>query len=291
MEEIKKEKTIINPLKNETIFYKYVLTTNNGISDKRHPLYGGKMETTVDSFEVGVDRNNVKIPPLTKDEIDFFADLYSMDAKLFEVRNSSPDNFWRGNRVRLGKEGLSLNMSVAEDFIKDKILRTNKGVIAENIEISKKKATCNYVRMAESTEKENSLKSVNSKLEAYKNLAFIESDKFKMAYLANVLSGKNSPITTPLETYKAQVGSLLEEKIELFNKTIKDKHFNEKVFLHKALMLSVVTFRAGDFTYQNKLISPEGARATLTNAAIYIADPMNAELKFEIEESVNTATE
>lgn len=280
-----------SPLVSEKIFYKFMEDTKNGISDKRHPLWGNKLDGTLDNFEVGVTKDNIKIPPLDKEEIAYFAELYNMDPKLFEVRNSHPDNFWRGKRVKIGKEGLVLNLNVPEDYINDKILMTNQGVIAPNINVSKKKATYNYVRMSESIEKESNLKSVNSKLEAYKNLAKIESDKFKMAYVAKVLSGKNSPITTELNTYKAQVGLLLEDKIELFNKTIGDKYFNEKVFIHKGLMLSVLSFRNGDFAYQGKHLAQEGAKATFNNTSIFISDPMNTDIKTDIEESINTAME
>jgi hypothetical protein len=286
------EEVVRNPLTNEKVFYKYIEKTDNGITDKRHALYGGMLDVSIDSFCIGVDKSNNKINPLTKDEISYFAHLFGdIDESLFDVRFKNKNNYWNNKRVRLGKEGLVLDLSVPEDFITDRILLTNKGVIAATVKDQYKKATYNYVRMSEGAEKQTSLKSFNNELAAFEALSKIIDDKFKLAYIAFKMSGKPTSITTDIETLKATIGIQLKTKIELFLDIIQDKIFNEKVFVYKAGMLGVLNIKSGEYFFKNKVVAPEGAKANLMNASMFISDPMNGEFKFDIEEAVKNALE
>lgn len=281
-----------NPLSNKQIVVKYIPKHKAGITNKNHLIYAGKLDIATDKFSPMMNpRTGVIFDPFTTEEREFVARELGIESKRLSPHYIGDDNYWNDYYVTLGKSGDVLDLRQVTDFIKYKVLLTNKGKIAPSFEDRYKKPSYAYYLIDKTLDVDNNTHILEEKEKAYVSLSAISKDRLKLAYVINQLTKKSVAARTDIKTLKAQLNNKLESNIGSFNKIMDDKLFDTKVLIHTALMLGVLSKKNNEYFLEGKKLCDDTQSSTLENSAMYLADPVNQETKFLIEERIKTANE
>lgn len=290
----RKEETldVFNPLSNKQIVVKYIMKHKAGITDKNHLIYGSKLEIATDKFAPMMNpRTGVIFDPFTTEEREFVAQELGIEPKRLSPNYIGDDNFWNDYYVILGKSGDVLDLRQVSDFIKYKVLLTNKGKIAPSFEDRNKKPSYSYYLIDKALDVDTNTHLLEEKEKAYVALSNISSDKYKLAYVVWQLTKKSMALRTDIKTLKAQLNNKLESSIPQFNKILSDKLFDAKVLIHSALMHGVISRKNNEFFLEGKKLADDNQSSNLENSALYLSDPVNQETKFLIEERIKISNE
>ena len=290
MSEVSEIKTC---LENKRVLVKFKANEKYKKLPKNHILWAGKLDNTTDKFQVKAKPNGSLYDVFTKNEAAFVANEMGLDPRVFGANYRGDDGFWDDYKVNLSKEGLILDLSNLEDFIKYKVLLTNDGLIAPNLKSLKDrpKASYKYYIVDEGAEKDASAQSMTNKMRAYKELGKISGNIDKLRYITKSLTDKYPGTKVKSKDLEAILDGVFDKKIDKFFKVIEDEYFPYKVLIENAYMYGVVTRDRDLYFHEGKAIANEGVKSTLHNAAIYLADPINQQIKFLIEERIKTAKE
>lgn len=284
-------KAEFNPLSNKKILVKYKMNFKNGITEKRHPLYGGMLDTATTTLYLKKNPSTgAYVDPFTEDERAFVAATMGIE----EVRLSPhalTNNYWDTYRVVLSKTGTILDMKNIEDFVKYKVLLSNTGIISPDFESVKKRETYKYYLVDEANEIKTKSTVINSRKEAYMSYGKIDSDKDKLSYMIWQMTKQFQAKNTSIDVLQAKImdGDMLESRAEKFNKIFKDKLFEYKIVIYKGLLNSVITRKNEEYYMEGKIIVDNGSTGNLENTAIFLANPANQEIKFLIEDRISNA--
>lgn len=282
-----------NPLRNERVYVRFVPQENSFAGkDKQHPYYGNKADGTTDTYVVPVLRSTGKYKNvLTNDEKDFLEEMMGLDNNALSVYKAE-DNYWDTFKVSLTKEGLYLDLSNPEDYIKYKVLLANSDSIAPSVQerIERPKATYRYeiVRDREETSIENA--KMDATIASYKEFGKIEEDQDTVRVLVELLDGRPyAQNTTELAFLRSRVNMLIQQDARKFYQYITDPLLHSKVILRRATELGKVTVR-GNYYYlaaDGTPLCENGENPTLTVAARYINLPAHSDIKFLLESEVD----
>jgi len=286
-----KEVKVFNPLSSKKVLVKYIMNYKNGVTQKDHPIYGGKLDVATDVFYV---KKNVStdayMDPFTEDERKFVASQLGIEENRLSP-HALKNSFWDEYTVSLNKLGETLNLSNVEDFIKLKVLLTNDGLISPNFSLIKNKPSYRYYIVDEEEEITLKSESLNSKKDAYINYGKIESDKVKLSYIIWRLTERTVASNTKIDTIQAQLEGLLDTKTALFNKHFTDKLFEYKVLIYKGMINGVISRKSEEYYMEGSPIMTGGTTSNLENTAAFLADPINQEIKFLIEDRIKNTKE
>lgn len=278
-----------NPLHNEKIFVRFI-PKDNGLP-KGHALSGGKADGAFTSLCVPILRSTGTYKNvLTNEEKDFLEELLGLDYNALSVYKKE-DNYWDKFRVVLNKEGLHLNLSDPEDYIKYKVLLANSDIIAPSVQerLDRPKATYQFeiVRESEETTLENA--KMNATMESYKEFGKIENDLDTMRVLVELLDARPYALNTKAEFLRARINALIQSDAKTFLSQIKDPLLHTKVIIRRSQELGKITKR-GDYYYLASDGSPlcdSNENPTLSIAARYLNLPAHQDIKFILESEVD----
>lgn len=284
-------KTKINPLRNEKVYVRFV--PKNDSLPKGHALSGGKADGASDSFCVPILRStggykNV----LTNDEKDFLEEALGLDFNALSVHKKE-DNYWDNYRVVIpnAKEGLHLDLSDPEDYIRYKVLLANSEYIAPSVQerIDRPKNTYQYeiVRESEETSLENA--KMDATMASYKEFGKIESDIDTMRVLVELLDGRPYSQNEKPDFLRSRINTLIQKDPKHFLGSITDPLLHTKVIIRRSQELGKISKR-GDYYYLASDGSPlcdGGENPTLEIAAKYLNLPAHQDIKFILESEVN----
>lgn len=282
----------VNPLKNERIYVRFVPHENGFVgSNKQHVLYGGLADGAVVSLCVPMLRNTGAYKNvLTNDEKDFLEEALNLDYNALSVYKKE-DNYWDNFNVRLTKEGIHLNLSDPEDYIKYKVLLANSDIVAPSVKerIDRPKATYLFeiVRDTEETDIEN-IKMDNT-MACYKEFGKIENDVDRMRVLVELLDGRPYAMNEKPQFLRSRINTLIQADPKVFLSYITDPLLSAKVLIRRGTELGKVTKR-GDYYYLASDGSPlcEGGESpTMSVAARYLNLPAHSDIKFLLESEVD----
>ena len=282
----------VNPLRNERVYVRFVPHENRfGGTDKSHACYGGKMDGATDKYCVPILRSSGKYKNvLTNAEKDFLEEALGLDYGALSVYKTE-NNFWDNFSVVLTKEGIHLDLSDPEDYIKYKVLLANTDFIAPSVKdrIERPKATYQYeiVRPKEEMNMENA--KMDATMSSYKEFGKIEDDVDTMRVLAELLDSRPYSPTETRDFLRSRINQLIQKDAKLFLEYITDPLLHSKVLIRRGVELGKVTRRA-DYYYLAADGSPlcEGNQnPTLTMAAQYINLPAHQDIKFILESEVD----
>ena len=289
MEEVK-----ASPLRNERIYVRFV-PQENGFAgnDKHHPYYGNMADGS--TFEIVVPTlrsTNQYKNVLTNDEKDFLEEALGLDYNALSVYNKV-DNYWDDYKIRFQnpKEGMYLDLSNPEDYIKYKVLLANSDIVAPSVEdrIERPKATYRFelVRELEEAKIENA--KMDAMMASYKEFGKIENDYDTLRILVELLDARPYSEKESATFIKARVNNLIQQDAKRFYKYITDPLLHTKVVLRRAVELGKVTVR-GDYYYLAQDGSPlceNGENPTLTMAAKFLNVPSHQDIKYILESEVD----
>lgn len=290
----KKEQTVsddmVNPLKNERIYVRFIPHNDNGLP-KDHVLSGAKADGAYDEFVVPVLTNGRYKNVLTNNEKDYLEKALGLDDNALSIYKTE-NNYWDNYTVTIqnAKEGMYLDLSDPEDYIRYKVLLANNDLIAPSVQerIDRPKGTYKYelVRTVEEDSLANA--KVDARKASYKEFDKIDGDYDTMRVLVELMDGRPYGNNTAIEFFRNRIDSLIQKDPKVFLNAVTDQYLHAKVLLRRGTELGVVNKR-GDYYFlkDNTPLCEPGENPTLSIAARYINLPANQDVKFLLEAEVS----
>ena len=283
----------VNPLRNEKVFVRFVPHENGyGSTSKGHVMEGGRADGAVDVLCVPMLRSTGAYKNvLTNDEKDYLEEVLGLDYNALSVYKKE-DNYWDNYTVRIvAKDGLHLDLSDPEDYIRYKVLLANTDLVAPSVQerITRPKATYLYevVRESETTMLENA--KMDATMASYKEFGKIESDVDTMRVLCELMDSRPYAANTKADFLRSRINSLIQQDPKVFLNNITDPSLHTKVIIRRATELGKISKR-GDYYYLASDGSPlceGGENPTLAIAARYLNSPAHQDIKFILESEVD----
>lgn len=293
--QVKKETVMtkgeVNPLRNEEIYVRFVpQATGFGIESKSHVGYGNLFDGNTVTLVVPILSNGRYKNILTNDEKDYLEKALGLDSNALSVYKTE-NNYWDNYKIRIDKEGMKLNLSDPQDYIRYKVLLANSDVIAPSVQerIERPKATYRFelVRLGEEASME-SMK-MNATMESYKEFGKIEGDVDTMRVLVELLDGRPYSKTENAVFFRARINTLIQQDAKRFLQYIKDPLLHTKMIIRRSVELGKVSMK-NDYYYLASDGSPlceQNEKSTLAVAARFLNQPANQEIKFLLESEVD----
>lgn len=279
-----------NPLSKERIFVRFVPKETN--LPKGHVLSGGKADGAFTTLCVPILRSTGNYKNiLTNEEKEYLEDILGLDYNALSVYNRGDNNYWDNYKVTLNKEGIHLDLSDPEDYIKYKVLLANSDIVAPSMKerLDRPKATYQYeiVRDDEESNLENA--KMDATMSSYKEFGKIEDDIDTLRVLVELLDARPYAVNTKAEFLRSRVNQLIQSDPRKFLRYITDPLLHTKVIIRRATELGKLT-RRGDYFYLASDGSPlcdNGQNPTLEVAATYLNLPAHQDIKFILESEVD----
>lgn len=278
-------------LVNKKVYVKFIPRNYMGISNQKHILYGGMAENSVTILTVPVlDSTGTYKNVLTKNEKKFLEEFMGLEYDALSIYKKV-NNYWDNFIVRLTKQGIVLDLSDPNDYIKYKVLRANNDIIAGSLETlrDKPRPTYKFYMTVEDEETAIANDNMTAIMKCYKEFGKYESDYDTLKCVVELIEGRPLSSNTKLDAIKAKVNTLIQERTKEFLKTITDEYLSEVVLIKKALSSGVIAKR-GDYYYlasDNRPLCNNNENPVLSVAARYISLPKNQELRLLIEAKLN----
>lgn len=278
-----------NPLRKERIYVRFV-AKNDGLP-KGHVLSGGKADGATTRLCVPILRSTGSYKNiLTNDEKDFLEEALGLDYNALSVYKKT-DNYWDNYHVTLSKEGVHLDLSDPEDYIKYKVLLANSDIVAPSVRerIDRPKATYQFEIVRDSEESSIENAKMDATMASYKEFGKIENDIDTMRVLVELLDGRPYAINTKSEFLRARINTLIQADPKLFYSNITDPMLHTKVIIRRSQELGKIVKR-GDYYYLASDGSPlcdSNENPTLAVAAKYLNLPAHQDIKFILESEVD----
>lgn len=266
------------------VLYQYKPKRIPGITNQKHILYDGKFDGSIDKFTVLRTSSGGWALSLTETEEAWLTKELGLGPNDLNVSDRS-NEYLEGITVELPKGGLSLDTSDAWEFLVDKILSAYDNVIAPNSKARNDKRSYRYIRLKDNEENSDFLEGLDEKKAAYKLLGEIEKSRNKMIMV--ILADKvRLSAKIPTEDLRAMVNKMADTRPSKFLSIVQDPLFTEKGLLTMGTTLKVIELRSGLYYFEEAPLAEEGTVATATNAAHYLADKKNGDIKMAISNKV-----
>ena len=276
----------VNPLRNEKVYVRWI-PKDNGLPN-RHVASGGKVDGAYVTFVVPVLRNGQYKNVLTDAEKEFLEEALGLDYNALSVYKKE-DNYWDNFMVRIdnAKEGLHLDLSNPNDFIRYKVLLANNDFIAPSVQerLDRPKNTYQFELVRESDEDMIENAKMDAKMQSYKEFAKIENDIDTMRVLVELLDARPYSANEKAVFLKSRISSLIDADPKKFLSAITDPLLHAKVLIRRGSELGVLAKR-GDYYFlksDNSPLCDGGENPTLSIAARYLNLPAHQDIKFILE--------
>lgn len=275
-------KEVTTPKRAGVVRYKYIPKRVHGVTNPKHVLYDGKLDGSIDKFAPYRDQTNRWRVKLTEEEIEWLTDKLGLGPNDLNV-NMPNNTYFQNMEIEVPKNGLILDTTKPRDFLIDKVLLGFDNIFAPNEKSKQNRRSYRYVRLQENEETKIYLEDSDLKKNVYKKLGALEESREQMImFLLNSGMRFNKGVeTVDLRKY---VNEFAEEKPKVFIEIMEDKLFVEKGILNMARILKIVDVKSKMYYYDDEPIAFEGSVANLENAAIYLADSEQGELRLAISE-------
>lgn len=286
------QETMANPLRNERIYVRFVPQASPFAGDNpHHAASGGLMDGSTVTLCVPMLRSGQLKNVLTDAEKDYLEEALGLDNNALSVYNKGDKNFWEDYSIRLDKEGIHLDLSNPDDYIKYKVLLANVDVIAPSVQerIDRPKNTYRFelVREREEASMENA--KMDATMQCYKEFGKIENDSDTMRVLVELLDNHPYAVNTGIEFLKARLNQLIQANPKNTLSQMTDPLLHTKVLIRRGVELGTLTKR-GDYYYlksDNSPLCDGGEDPTLSVAARYLNQPSHQDIKFILESNVS----
>ena len=280
-----------NPLRAERLYVRFVPQVSPFAGNNPHHLAaGGLMDGSKITLCVPMLRNGQYKNVLTDAEKDFLEEALGLDSNALSVYKKE-NNFWDDYTVQLdGKEGLHLDLSNPDDYIKYKVLLANSDIVASSVQerIDRPKNTYRYEIVRETEETDM----VNAKLdateEAFMELGRIKDDIDTLRLVAELLDNHPYAANTSQAFLRARVGSNIQSNPKNALKVLTDPLLHAKMLLRRGTEIGILSKR-GDYYYlksDNSPLCETGEDPTLSVAAKYLNLAAHQDIKFLLESKI-----
>ena len=242
-----------------------------------HIISGGMLEGSYRKFPVPMMRNGALKNVLTKAEKDYF------ENEEFSGQNLSMyGGFWDTFYVTLEKLDTTLDLSIADDYLRYKVLLAWNSIIAPSLKVFKEAPTAAYQFYLEREGEEENLsaRGLNDTKMAWKNLNKIEDNSEVLAAVIFLMTGKLVGLNSKLDYLNREVEKLVNSRAEKFNKLLADGQFEAKVLVANAERAGIIKKNNGVYETEDGLpLTDLGQPATVDNVVKFLDNPLNNEVK------------
>lgn len=281
----------VNPLRNERIYVRFVPHEGLAGSDKKHALSGHKANGARTTISVPILTSTKTYKNvLTNDEKEYLEQALHLEKNALSVYNTK-DNFWADYKIKIDtKEGMHLDLSNPEDYIKYKVLLANNDLVAPSVQerLERPKRSYIFELVSENNETEMETFKADALLNGAVELGKIENDVDTMRVLAEILDTTPYSQTTTKAFLKTRLAKILQNDAKAFYRAITDPLLHTKVLIRRGQELGKIS-RRGDYFYLASSGAPlcdDGENPTFSIAARYLNQPANQEIKFLLESEV-----
>lgn len=274
----------INCLRNEKVTVKYIPREKTGITDPKHPYYGGLADNATVSYTVPILRNGTYVDPLTKEEKRFLEEYMGLEVNAMSV-HLKENNFWDNYRVMLSKTDTILDLSTPDGYIRYKVLLANRDYVAPSLEALRETPleTYRFVIVSDTEVYSKTVDRTNTKSKCWKEFGKVEDDFNVLRCIVETLEARPITPNTKIEFLREKCDRLIEADGKRFLSVITDPLLKAKVLIRRAVDEQIVTRRGDYYYYKNEPMCNKNEDPTFTVAAKWVAAPKNQEIKFSIE--------
>lgn len=278
-------------LRDEKITIKYVNRQSDLIRDKKHVLYGGLAEGAHITLTVPMLNSGIYANVLTNEEKDFLEEILGLPKNALSVYKKE-NNFWDEFYIKLGKEDSYIDLGDPNDYIKYKVLLANKNIVCSSPQELRDspKRTYRFYLVSEKDEVQFQLSSMTANMEAAMLLGSLKDNKEVMKFIVETMSGRKIMESSKLDFIVTQAYTLMQQDIKLFLLIANDKLLKTKAFINQCVNNGLVKRRENMYylTNNNKSLAKEGIDPTLNNAAKFLNDVANQEVKLMLEAKIRS---
>lgn len=283
------KENLISCLSNETVLIKFVPKENAMAgNDPRHVLFGGMAESSTRTYVVPMLRSGQLKDVLTKSEKDFLENYLGLENNALSVYNID-NNFWKKFKVTVRKDGETLKLSDAMDYIRYKVLLANTDLIAESMQVleDKPKSTYEFVLVRENERLNATKGKVDAKKEAYKVWGKIDNDADTLRVIIETIKRQAVSSQASIDELNVMVEQLVESDPKHFLRVAEDEFLPTKVLIRNGIEAGVIVNRGGQlFMRDNNEPLCENGEPTLNVAAGYLNMPKHQQVKLFIQDKV-----
>jgi len=267
-------------LKTGRIDYKYIPRRVFGITDKKHVLFDGKLDGSIDYFPPRRTESGRYDIRATEAELEWIEKKMELAPGTLNVNNRDNEYFSK-MMVEMPKSGKILNLDDPYDYLVDAVLMSYDNVFAKGIKNKDAKRSYRYVRIVEDEETNLILEVSDQRKEAYKTLGALEESREKMIMVL-LNSGRRLSPQISTKELRRKVNELVEENYGKFNAEMKDPLFDVKGLLNMAVITGAVEVSRGLYYYKQEPLAFKDEPASFNNAILFLADKANAEIRAAI---------
>jgi len=265
-------------LPNETVEIRYIKKQKGLITDTRHIAYGGLLEGAMITLPAKKLRNGQFANVLTNEEKISLEKLLALPENGLSIYKKD-DNYWNSIKVKLGKEGVFLNLYEPEEFIKFKIVESYDDMICPHINSIDNKQTYRFVIVRKEDEAKKAAKEVTIMGDAYKLLGKIEDNREAMIDFLRVVNVRAADDISS-ETLLSLVSVELVKDPKKFVQILKDPSYSTRVLLFKALAKGDVAKKGQQYySKDGEALAEPGQLATIENVVAYLESSVNQEYR------------
>lgn len=235
------------------------------VKDKNHEAYFLVGNSDI-RFVVPMDKFGIPICPLTEEEIEFFEDprvskmnfqkgelspftkLEKFDTSKVGGARRRKVSFWESRQavVKVGRQGLELDLSKPSEYLMYKILLANTDKIAPSWEERLKKGTYMFAVQSEEEAVMNLLSRSDKLKRAYKHLSLLEKSRSAMENFLRVY-GNTAAEGAKMEFLITEVNKVLENDLDKFLSIVEDPYLEVKTLIAKAISAGIIQKKDGRY--------------------------------------------
>jgi hypothetical protein len=298
---MEKENGLKNCLRNERVTVRYIPKQTGLVDNPKHVLFGGITETSTRTFCVPRLKSGVFVNVLTNDEKEYLEHVMGLEYNALSIYNKPAQNFWSEanpdgiSSVTLGKQDTFLDLSNPQDYIRYKILLTNKDYIASSMDELQEhpKATYQFVILRADDETKDAKNNMDNTMKSYMEFGKIKDNPAAMRFVILTITGNEMEYRTSNEYLQTKINELIQADPKMFLKVIQDELFQTKLLIRQSIEAGTIAKR-GDFYYNktdNTPLCKNGEDPTFANAARYLMGPKQQELLFMLQKAVQDNNE
>lgn len=284
----------VSPLSHDKVRVRFV-PHPSGIegSDPKHPMAGGMADGAYVRFCLPVMQATGKYANVFSDqEREWLEGALGLDFGALNP-NRVEGNFWDTYTVKVGKEGMTLDLSDPDQLIQYRVLLANGDVVAKSVEElqDRPRASFKFVLVKEADESRLENSKMDATMKSYKEFGRIESDYDTMRVLVELLDGRPYAANTKPDFLRSRVNQLIQADARAFLAAATDPQLRAKVTLMRGVELGKVS-RRGDYYYlrsDNTPLCEPGQDPTLSAAARWLDMPSHQDVRAILESEVGKA--
>lgn len=292
----KEDNEPINCLRDERVIVRFIKRPSVLVNNEKHVLYGGMSESATRRFVVPrLSSTGLYVNVLTNNEMAFLEQAMGLEKGALSIYKKK-DNFWSDanpegiGKVVLRKQDNYLDLSIPEDYIKYKILLANKDVICKSQQEFEDhpRATYQFVIINENASMQSNLSKMDATMQCYTEYGAIRHDKDTLRTVIELIEGRPTSPNVKIDYLQGKANEYIQKDPRRFLGVIKDELLPNKVLIKRCVEAGLIGMKNhAYYLRENGLpLCDMNEESTLNNAARYLGNIKNQELKFSLEARV-----